>query len=50
MIMDWMVTFKDNNINNAAPLSDLNEIYSVVQPKDDKDWFYGCGYKWVDPT
>jgi hypothetical protein len=30
--------------------SDMAEIYSVVQAEDDKEWIYGCGYKWVDPT
>jgi len=28
----------------------MNEIYSYAQPKNDKQWLYACGYKWVDPT
>lgn len=28
----------------------MSEIYSFVQPADDKQWIYGCGYKWEDPT
>jgi hypothetical protein len=49
-IVDWKLEFKDHNITNVAPKSDMAEIYSVVQADDDTEWFYGCGYKWVDPT
>lgn len=48
--VDWKLEVKSANDANAAPNSEMNEIYSVAQSKNDYQWIYACGYKWVDPT
>lgn len=47
--LDWKIEIKAAD-GSAAPKSDMNEIYSFVQPKNEFNWFYTCGYKWIDPT
>ena len=48
--VDWKLEIKSSNTANAAPISEMNEIYSFVQPPQDKNYIYACGYKWEDPT
>ena len=47
MNLDWKLEIKDAT-GLAAPASEMNEIYSYVQPIND-EWIYACGYKWEDP-
>ena len=44
MNLDWKLEIKDAT-GLAAPDSEMNEIYSYVQPIND-EWIYACGYKW----
>jgi len=48
MVTDWKLEIKDKS-GGAAPLSEMNEIYSFVQPENSNQ-IYMCGYKWADPT
>jgi len=48
--VDWKLEIKSADSSKAAPISEMNEIYSYAIADDDKQWIYGCGYKWVDPT
>jgi len=48
MNLDWKLEIKDAT-GADAPKSEMNEIYSYVQPIND-EWIYACGYKWEDPT
>jgi hypothetical protein len=48
--VDWKLEIKSSDPNVAAPISEMHEIYSYVQPASDTEWIYGCGYKWEDPT
>jgi len=48
MNLDWKLEIKDANDQAAPYFSEMNEIYSYVQPIND-EWIYACGYKWEDP-
>lgn len=50
MNIDWKLEIQSAGNALAAPFSEMNEIYSFVQPPNDKDYIYACGYKWEDPT
>ena len=48
MAVDWKLEIKSAN-GETDPFSEMNEIYSYIQPKSSNDIF-ACGYKWNDPT
>ena len=48
MEVKWQLVIKDSS-GADAPASEMNEIYSFVQPENG-DYMYACGYKWEDPT